>query len=278
MQIPTPQTPRGDVMYSWQGVRGILESLEDEVERDTPETPRSTRSRRSRRRGWSAEPGMGDWSVDSIEEGIEDGEEEGEGGGRRREHRRTDTDVTIRPAISRDVFRDQGQSSTGVLSSSPEADPSSNIAAGTDHLTPVSFAKPQARIRKQVSLLIYLCYSSLIVRRHVLASNTTAIALPITPHRSSRPITDDPFGRTYAPPESTSTAESLHRRRRSSITSSNTSRATKTTTLDDRTFLLHHVANTNAQADPQMLYRISHCITLHLRSRSLGVAIDVARD
>jgi hypothetical protein len=116
---------------------------------------------------------MGDWSVDSIEEGVEDVEEEEDRDTGRREHRRTDTDITIRPAISRDVFRDQGQSSTGVLSSSPEADPAStepysNPSVANNHLAPNTFRKPEARIRKQVSPLyifaLHLRFWFLIIR------------------------------------------------------------------------------------------------------------------
>ncbi|GHJ83768.1 hypothetical protein NliqN6_0170 [Naganishia liquefaciens] len=178
MQIPQARTPQGDVMYSWQGVRGILESLEGDIsrEREGLATPaRSTRSRRSRRsrserRGWSASPGIGEWSVDSIEE---EASEEEENHGRRQPHRRTDTNHTIRPVFARDVATHHEEQllegGETPLSTSPEAEPSSILSPrNPQRLSTPSLKKvPPSRIRKHPPILTSSPFRSHLIERRV---------------------------------------------------------------------------------------------------------------
>lgn len=192
MQIPQTPTPRGDVMHSWQGVRGILASLG--AEGDGPGTTparsttsrRSARSGRSGRHGRSGSPAVGEWSVDSIEEEEEEETGEETHGRTRWPHRRTDTDHTVRPAFFTDIAaaRDQAPPGEGEtpLSTSPEAEP---LAVPKDPAR--LWARPSPR-GKHVRTSVYPF-------RHPkadlnLAADTQSIALSRTPDRAARTITD----------------------------------------------------------------------------------------
>lgn len=204
-------------MYSWQGVRGILESLEGDIARETdaPETTpaRSTRSRRSRgsgrsggsrRQGWSTSPGIGEWSVDSIDEEEEEEEsgEEIDGRRRPRPHRRTDTDHTVRPAFPRDIAireREQLLERATPLSTSPEAEPST-ILSPQD---PARLFAPPSKPADHKGKHVRTVRPSVRPFRHFkadlhLAADTRSIALSRTLDRTARTITDDTLWRAYA--------------------------------------------------------------------------------